>query len=69
MLTIAISLLLALAAFAAIAVIHASLVAGARRARAILAELDAIERRARASTRPAASRPQWAGFPPALAAA
>ena len=67
MLAIAISLLFALAAFASIAVIATSLVAGARRARAILAELAEIDRPAPVirlvSTRPAA------GFRPLLAAA
>ena len=47
MLAIAISVLFALTALAAIAVIHASLVAGTRRARAILAELAEIDREAR----------------------
>ena len=47
MLAIAISLLFALAAFIALAVLHASLVTGSRRVRAILAELAEIERSAR----------------------
>ncbi len=44
MLAIAISLLFGLVAFAAIAVVHASVVTGTRRARRILAELAAISR-------------------------
>lgn len=44
MLAIAISLLFGFAAFSALTVVHASLVAGARRARLILAELAEIER-------------------------
>lgn len=60
MLAVAISLLFGFATFAALAVIHASLVAGARRARLILAELAEIERAAGApltlsrNSRPAA---------------
>ena len=44
MLAIAISLLFALTAFAALAVIASSLISGSHRVRAILAELAAIER-------------------------
>jgi hypothetical protein len=69
MLAIAISILFALAAFAALAVIRSSVIAGWRRARAILAVLAEIERRGRITrTRPARPRPQPA-FLPALAAA
>ncbi len=46
MLTIALSLLFGIVAFAAIAVLAVSLVSGARRARVIVAELATIERRA-----------------------
>ena len=63
MLAIAVSVLFTLAAFAALAVIHASLVAGARRTRAILAELAEIERGQRViRVRPARLRPR-AAFP------
>ena len=57
----AISLLFGLAAFAALAVISASVVAGASRARQILAELAVIERGSGSGLsrlpRPAALRP------------
>ena len=68
MLAIAVSVLFALAAFAAFTVIHASWVTGSRRARAILAELAEIEREARVTRGPARPRP-WAIHRPALAAA
>ena len=69
MLAIAIALLFTLAAFAAIAVIATSVIAGARRARAIRAELARIERPAPVIRLvPARSRPA-AGFQPLLAAA
>jgi hypothetical protein len=61
MLALAVSLLFGLAALAAVAVIHSSLVVGIRRARLILAELDEIERQARVT------RPAPAGSPPQLA--
>ena len=67
MLAIALSLLFALAAFASIAVIATSVIAGARRARAILAELAAIERPAPV-IRLVPARPA-AVFQPLLAAA
>ena len=66
MLAIAVSLLFALAALAAIVVIHASIVTGARRWRAILTELAEIERRA--DVRRAEPRPAF-GLRPAFAAA
>lgn len=61
MLAVAISLLFGLAAFASIAVIHASIVHGKRRADEILHELAAGERRpvrriSRESWRPAPAR-------------
>jgi hypothetical protein len=56
MLAIAISLLFGLVAFAALAVIHASLVQGVRGARRILAELSPGEARA-ATRRVTAPRP------------
>ena len=61
MLAVAISLLFGLAAFAAVAVIHVSLVGGALRARQIVRELSASDRRVvrqvnRASPRPAPAR-------------
>lgn len=59
MLAIAVSLLFALAAFAALAVTHAALLTGTRRVRAILAELAEIERSQRVIQRlPSRSRPQ-----------
>ena len=67
MLTITISLLFGLAAFAAMAVLGSSLIAGSRRVRAILAELAEIERLARVtrgrsalSMRPAVLQPAFA---------
>ena len=67
MLAIAISL--GLAAFAALAVIRSSVIAGCRRARAILAELAEIERRALVTRSPSArSQPRMRPIP-ALAAA
>ena len=68
MLAIAVTLLFALAALAAIAVIVASLVSGSRRARLILAELADFEPRAERVTRPSPSRPAPA-LVPRLAAA
>ena len=68
MLAIAVSVLFALAAFAASAVIHASWVTGSRRARAILGELAKIERETRVTRGPARPR-SWTIRPPALAAA
>jgi hypothetical protein len=69
MLAIAVSLLFGLAAFAALVVIASSLKAGARRARAIVAELAEIDRTARV-TRPRSVpfRPRAVPLP-ALAAA
>ena len=69
MLAIAISCLFGLAAFAALVVIRSSLVAGAGRARMILAQLAEIERQPRVIRTVAAlhrPRPAWL---PALAAA
>ena len=69
MLAIAISLLFGLAAFAALAVIRSSVIAGSRRARAILAELAEIERRSLVTRSPSArSQPRMRPIP-ALAAA
>ena len=69
MLAIAVSLLFALAAFAALAVIWSSLVAGSRRTRAILAELAAIERKARVTPpRPVRLQPRAAPMPALVAA-
>jgi hypothetical protein len=69
MLAIAISLLFGLAAFAALAVIASSLTSGARRTRAILAELAEIERKARVTRpRPVRFQPR-AVLQPAFAAA
>ena len=69
MLAIAIALLFALAAFASIAVVASSVIAGARRARAILAELAEIDRPAPVIRLvPTRARPA-AGFRPLLAAA
>ena len=69
MLAITISLLFGLAAFAAMAVLGASLMTGSRRVRAILAELAEIERRERVTrVRPALSTPR-AVLQPAFAAA
>ena len=69
MLAIAISLLFALAAFASLAVIATSVIAGASRARAILAELAELDRPAPVIRLvPPRSRPA-AGFQPLLAAA
>ena len=69
MLAIAVSLLFALAAFLALAVIHASLTAGAMRVREILAELAQIERSARVTrARPVLAMPRPA-LQPLLAAA
>jgi hypothetical protein len=65
MLAIAISLLFGLAAFAALAVIAAALLAGFRRTRSILAELAEIERRARVTR----LRPSPTVLRPAFAAA
>ncbi|HEY6814528.1 MAG TPA: hypothetical protein VI168_03210 [Croceibacterium sp.] len=67
MLAIAVSLLFGFTAFAALAVIVSSLLAGSRRARAILAELAEIDARPRV-TRSAAARPA-AVLQPALAVA
>ena len=68
MLTITISLLFGLAAFAAMAILGSSLIAGSRRVRAILAELAEIERLARVtrvrpalSMQPAVLQPAFAG--------
>ena len=67
MLAIAVSLLFALAAFAALATIGSALIDGSRRARAILAELGEIEHRACVTRGRAA---QWEpGYRPAFAAA
>lgn len=69
MLAIAVSLLFAFAAFFALTVIHASLAAGSRRVRAILAELAQIERSARViRARPVLPMPRPA-LQPLLAAA
>lgn len=59
MLAMAVSLLFGFAAFAALAVIRSSLRVGSARARLILAELAAIDRRA-GSTRLASTRPYQA---------
>ncbi|HEU4652261.1 MAG TPA: hypothetical protein VFS49_12680 [Croceibacterium sp.] len=65
MLAITVSLLFALAAAAALAVLRSSLLVGCARARLILAELAEIDRQARASRpAPALLQPR-----PALAAA
>jgi hypothetical protein len=56
MLAIAISLLFGFAAFAAVTVIHASVLHGARRARLILAELAADEARHVVPITPASGR-------------
>ena len=66
MLAIAISVLFALAAFAALTVIRSSIVAGSRRARAILAELAEIERREGVTRTRSARQP---GLQPTLAVA
>ena len=69
MLAITVSLLFGLAAFAALATLCSSLLAGSRRARAILAELAEIERRGRVTRfRPALPK-QRAVPSPAFAAA
>lgn len=69
MLAIAISLLFGLAAFAALAVIRSSAIVGSHRARAILAELAEIDRRARVSRpRPAAEWQPLAPMPVRAAA-
>jgi hypothetical protein len=68
MLGMAISLLFALAALAALAVIRRSLVAGSARARLILAELAEIENCA-AVTRPSAEARLPLALQPRLAAA
>jgi len=57
MLAMAVSLLFGFAAFAALAVIRSSLRVGSARARLILAELAAIDRRAGATRLPS-TRPQ-----------
>ena len=65
MLALAVSLLFGFAAFVALAVIQSSVLVGARRTRAILAELGEIERRTRiarprltaAASAPRRSRP------------
>ena len=66
MLAMAISLLFGFAAFAAIVVIHASLVIGGRRARMILAALDEIEHAAGVKSaevrRPRAAMARQPGF-------
>jgi hypothetical protein len=67
MLAIAISLLFGLAAFAALAVLGASLSRCARRARAILAELAEIERRAGLTQAQSAFPPPWTQAVPAAA--
>lgn len=75
MLAIAISLLFGFAAVATLAVIHTSVVTGARRARLILAELAAMDRAERApmpgriSPRPAPLRETAWVLPPRYAAA
>jgi hypothetical protein len=69
MLAIAISLMFGLAAFTALAVIRSSVVAGSRRARAILAELAEIERRAGVTRGPSALPRQPTARVPVLAAA
>ena len=67
MLTIALSLLFGLVAFAALAQIYASVSAGMKSGRAILAELSRQERAAvRAIAARPRARPEW---PQALAAA
>ena len=69
MLAITISLLFGLAAFAAVAVLGASLIAGSRQIRVILAEVAEIERRRRVTrVRPALSMPR-AVLQPTFAAA
>ena len=69
MLTITISLLFGLAAFAAMAVLSSSLIAGSRRVRAILAGLAEIERLERVTrVRPALSKRREV-LQPAFAAA
>lgn len=69
MLAIAVSLLFALAGCVAFAVVWSSLATGSRRVRAILAELAAIEGKARVSRPRAAYQPGLAALPPAFAAA
>ena len=69
MLAITISLLFGLTAFAAMAVLGSSMMAGSRRIWAILAELAEIERRRRGTrVRPALSMPR-AVLQPTFAAA
>jgi len=67
MLALAVSLLFAVAAFAAVSVIRSALLVGSARARLVLAELGEIERRARVIRAPSGhSRP---ALQPELAAA
>ena len=68
MLGMAISLLFAIAAVAALAVINQSLRVGSARARLILAELGELDRRAPA-IRPVVKMPPRPAFQPRLAAA